>query len=208
MRRRELIRFALPAALISMGLAVTGFAEPAGAVHEDCSDDPLGGAVIQQGTPTTNPPSSYVLTTTGLELTVGPIAGVGTVAIKVSTAEVSVFLQNPLGSSSWTGAGVDPTPGTTVFDNDFELAACFGATPLSRNVYVDIDDPDPARLGLTVRLFTCVPGSPITCSTLLGHTGLEADLGVLANTCVWLDGRQQNLLATCPAVDAGSGLQL
>lgn len=196
----------LAGTLLSFGASGAGATEPIchneGVPGNTLEDDDIQGIVYYR-----------VTDAGGFELFVGPIAGVGRIIVQGSTVEATVRIENLLGNPGLdVTAGVDTGGYVVTPAQEFSLAVCTLVGPegagQGRDVFVDVDDPDTTRPGLTVRVFTCTGSPTHACSTLLGHTGAEISLGVPLSSCVWIDGRQQNTTTTCPAVDPGSGLPL
>lgn len=182
-----------PRALVALSVtaAVAAPAPRALAFADQCTNE-KNGTPILTGTPTNSPTSQYVVSTHGLSVYV---AGVGSVEVFANPLDVGVEVHGPVDAY----VGVDPSGGST-YGKEWELAVCASTGSLGGTLYADLDDPDPARTGVVARLFLCSPAG--VCTSVLGHTGFELDTAVPANSCVWVNGRQQNLLATCPPVDA------
>ncbi|HVF03735.1 MAG TPA: hypothetical protein VNA20_02740 [Frankiaceae bacterium] len=182
--KRVLARLGTAVATTATVLALAP-APSASAFADQCTNEPFGGTTLQTGTPTSNPPSSYRVTTEGVQVVVGPIGGVGTLDIRVTVHEVGVALRGGTGIY----AGVDQGGGST-YGALWELALCGSVAGAGGTTYVDTHDEHPGRPGLAVRVFTCSPAG--ACTMLLNWTGVEVDTAVPARTCAWFQNNQQN----------------
>lgn len=185
MTKRVLARLA-PVLTATATIVALAPAPHAAAFGDQCTNETMGGTPLQTGSPTTTPPSSYRVTTEGVQIVVGPIGGVGTLDVRANTHETGVALRG----TTPVYAGVEPGGGIS-YGARWELAACTSVGGLGGTTYVDTHDPYPARPGLVVRVFTCNP-SATSCTTLLDWTGIEVDPAVPAKTCVWVANNQQN----------------
>lgn len=180
----------LASAVFIAAFALGGLAQPVGATDFECTDDPVPGAVIEGGQPTTQVvQTSYAIQSGGVQVSAN-VPGVGTFYVEADTSEVG-FALTSAGGSLLVGAGVDINGGLAANGDDFTTAVCVVVPGVPVQLYVDVEDHDPARPGVALSVFSC-SYTTHACAPLLRDTGIELTVLNPLTSCIYIDGINRN----------------